>query len=102
MWSDFPCKIALQKPFNNGYVYVRRSGSRQKIGLHVLALERKLGRPLKPHHWALHHCDVRNCVEEEHLWEGTCKQNTKDAYDKGRRRGWGLKERQNDVGRPAS
>ncbi len=31
-----------------------------------------------------HHCDVRNCVNPEHLWVGTQKENMQDAWAKGR------------------
>jgi len=32
----------------------------------------------------LHHCDVRNCCNEEHLFLGTSKDNTRDMISKGR------------------
>lgn len=81
-WQEYPCKIAKQAPCPNGYV----NQSRDKIikGAHVWALEEKLGRPLKPWYEACHHCDVRNCIEPEHLFEGTHGDNMKDAIKKGR------------------
>ncbi|MGH9943711.1 MAG: HNH endonuclease [Pyrinomonadaceae bacterium] len=32
----------------------------------------------------LHHCDVRSCVNPQHLYQGTAKDNTHDAVMKGR------------------
>jgi HNH endonuclease len=46
---------------------------------HRVVLERKLGRPIKPGYWALHTCDHRSCVNEDHIYEGTRKDNVRDA-----------------------
>lgn len=32
----------------------------------------------------LHHCDNPPCVREDHLWQGTAKENALDRYIKGR------------------
>lgn len=52
-----------------------------KGGLRVnrLALERKLGRSIKPGYFACHHCDTASCVNPEHLYEGTNQENQKDV-----------------------
>lgn len=34
--------------------------------------------------WVLHRCDVPACVHPEHLFLGTCQDNAKDCYHKGR------------------
>lgn len=56
-----------------------------KNGKYVLLsriiLERKLGRPIKPGFYALHKCNIGNCINEEHLYEGTPSQNQIDRYD---------------------
>lgn len=34
--------------------------------------------------WILHTCDVRNCVNPEHLYAGTAKDNQRDCINRGR------------------
>jgi len=64
--------------------------SGKRIRLHVFTLEQKLGRELKPNHECCHTCDIRNCINPEHLFEGTRTENINDAWVKGRRKGnWG-------------
>jgi hypothetical protein len=53
------------------------------VGAHRLALEHRLGRPIKPGLLACHTCDVKACVEPWHLYEGTHKQNADDAVNRG-------------------
>jgi len=45
------------------------------------------GGDLTDHDIVLHACDVRNCVNPEHLSLGTLKSNTQDMMNKGRNRG---------------
>jgi HNH endonuclease len=51
-----------------------------------IVLEQKLGRPIKLGLCALHHCDVRRCLEPEHLYEGTYQDNVDDMHRRGRAR----------------
>jgi HNH endonuclease len=40
--------------------------------------------PIRADHDACHSCDVRHCVNPDHLWAGTRKQNLHDMLAKGR------------------
>ena len=60
------------------------SGKKQRSGrVHHLALEQKLGRPLREGYLALHHCDNPPCFELEHLYEGTPSDNMHDRMQRG-------------------
>jgi hypothetical protein len=50
--------------------------------VHRLALERKLGRPIKPGFKALHTCDCKSCVNPNHLYEGTQGDNVRDREER--------------------
>lgn len=68
----------------NGYA------RRGKVLLHREALASKLGRPIAPGMDACHACDNRACVNPEHLYEGTRKQNMADCTARGRHnKPWG-------------
>jgi hypothetical protein len=47
-------------------------------------LGRKLGRPVRDGFFACHHCDRPRCLREDHLYEGTPKQNIADCIARGR------------------
>ncbi len=51
---------------------------------HRVALERKLGRPIKPGYCSLHTCDNPPCNNPAHLFEGTKGDNNRDTAAKGR------------------
>lgn len=65
----------------NGYGEFRYRGFRAKV--HRISFLIHLGREPLP--CALHDCDNRPCVNPEHLFEGTHKDNTQDMIRKGRR-----------------
>ena len=50
---------------------------------HRIALERRLGRPIKPRFCSLHHCDNPPCCNPAHLFEGTKGDNNRDKAEKG-------------------
>ena len=68
-----------------GYATImRRPGGNFRV--HRLALEEKLGRPLRSGMFALHDCDVRLCINPHHLYEGSQSQNMRDAWKKSHNR----------------
>jgi hypothetical protein len=57
--------------------------NRTPIRVARMVLTHKLGKlPTR----ALHICDVRCCVNENHLYEGTQQQNVRDMYNRGGRK----------------
>jgi len=60
------------------YVSVIINGKSHKV--HRVALERKLGRPIKPGYLALHTCDNPSCCNPDHLFEGTHKDKSFDHF----------------------
>ena len=59
-----------------------------KLLVHRLSAHLHWGFNLNSPMQILHKCDVRNCWNPEHLFEGTAKDNTQDARVKGRHLGW--------------
>lgn len=64
-----------------GYGRVYFAGTRNVLA-HRLSVALFLGLP--PGGWALHKCDVRNCVNPDHLFVGDRRDNAIDAVKKGR------------------
>lgn len=84
MWFDTPCKISRFAPAKNGRTYFR-PGNGRTVNEARYILKQKLGREIKDGYECCHHCDVPNCIEPEHLWEGTRAENERDAWRKGRK-----------------
>jgi hypothetical protein len=82
-FNETGCKIWPYKKTSGGYgrITIKEGGSRR---VHRRVLERKLNRYLKPGMFACHTCDNPSCVYENHLWEGSPKDNSKDMKEKGR------------------
>jgi hypothetical protein len=62
----------------NSWNYGRAKVNGRSQSIPRLVLEWKLGRPIRPGYYALHHCDLPPCVNPEHLYEGTAKDNARD------------------------
>lgn len=71
------CKIWYYHKIPKGYPSVRIDGD--VTGVVTAVLSRKLGRPIKKGMYCCHKCDVKQCVEPEHLYEGTPQDNNMDA-----------------------
>lgn len=76
------CRIWTRGKTSAGYPVLKLQDTGKVTYGHRLALEIKLGRPLREGMQALHSCDNRACVE--HLEEGTQKKNMADASSRGR------------------
>jgi hypothetical protein len=74
--DEYGCKNYPSKVPPGYYKHVRINGRRH--GVHRLALQRKLERKIQPGYYALHHCDHKSCVNPDHLYEGTDKDNVRD------------------------
>ncbi len=68
----------------NGYGALKVDAPKNKIEYaHRIAY--KLWKGSIPDHLDVcHSCDVRNCINPDHLWVGTHQENMNDAFSKGR------------------
>lgn len=60
-----------------------RRGPRLIVPVHRVAWTLARG-PIPPGLMVLHHCDVRHCVNPDHLYLGTARDNVHDAINRGR------------------
>ena len=77
---DTPCHLWTGAKTQYGYGVITENFKR--LCVHRVMLEKALGRHIQFN--ALHKCDVRNCVNPDHLKDGTQKENIRDAMSKGR------------------
>lgn len=90
------CHIWTGAVFANGYGVLRVAGKNKKA--HRVAYELANGVVLTAEQKLLHSCDVRRCVNPEHLSVGTNRDNTLDCLTKGRYRNrWGPPKRHVDA-----
>ena len=75
------CWIWNKHLASNGYGRMRYNGKMQQA--HRVMYEVKKG-PIPKGMNVLHKCDVKDCINPDHLFLGTQKDNMKDMYDKGR------------------
>lgn len=69
----------------NSYGYGRFKHAHHEVMVHRAVWELINGRPPGMNLLICHHCDVRNCCEPSHLYEGTPMQNSQDGVRRNRR-----------------
>lgn len=80
------CIICTLSKNSRGYANKRLkiNGEWKTLNVHRLVLENILGRPIRSEYFACHTCDVRKCINPNHLWEGSRLENSQDRFKKGR------------------
>lgn len=83
-WRLYPCQLWPGTLNKAGYGTVFGDGVEHPKfdGAHRQALAQKLGRPIRQGYLACHHCDVKCCIQPEHLYEGTRRDNVLDARER--------------------
>ena len=75
------CWECISHPRSGYYLSISRNGKRDKVHRYVYEL---LVRPIALGISVLHRCDNTSCINPEHLWLGTQRDNVVDMYSKGR------------------
>lgn len=82
------CWLWTGAVINSGYgtfgIGSRSNGTKRNILTHRYALETKLAQAIPDGMCALHKCDVKLCVNPDHLYLGTYAENTNDALVRGK------------------
>lgn len=78
------CIICTLSKNSRGYANkrLRINGEWKTLTVHRLVLENILGRPIKSEYFACHTCNVRNCINPNHLGEGYRLKNSQDRFKK--------------------
>lgn len=75
------CTLAKRSD-GNAIKGTKINGKTKSFYGHRLVREHKVGRPVKPGYFAGHNCYDRDCINPDHLWEGTPADNSRDAKRK--------------------
>ncbi len=80
------CWVWTSRKDREGYPILRYlvSGKSKDLSAHRWSLQQKLGRPIGYGLYALHTCDVRLCINPDHLYEGDHRQNMRDMVARNR------------------
>lgn len=79
--DDNGCWLLPPSKKNNGYAKISIDGINKRA--HRISYQTFIG-PIPEGLLVLHRCDIRHCVNPEHLFVGTPKDNTDDMIKKGR------------------
>ena len=77
------CWLWLNRIGDQGYGHIDIDG-RENIGAHVVSWLVFRGGPVPDKLFVCHVCDLRCCVNPNHLFLGTCNDNNQDMVTKGR------------------
>jgi hypothetical protein len=80
------CMLSSLCKNSRGYATKRLgiNGEWKTLTAHSLVLEHSLGLQIRPEYFACHTCEVRNCINPNHLWSGYRLENSQDRFKKGR------------------
>ena len=79
------CIISSLAKNSRGYANkILLNGEWKTFTVHRLVLEHSLGRQIRPKYFDCHTCDVRNCINPNHLWSGSRLENSQYRFKKGR------------------
>lgn len=84
-----PCILSTYEPNSDGYalLYVKTAGGKRVSVKHhriAYAEAHKMSLEDMKHLVVMHKCDVRNCINPDHLMLGTVAMNNQDKQNKGR------------------